>query len=207
MRARGSTRHAPKPASTRFSARRPTLRQFFTTILLTGLALACMSVLLPAGPSAPWLLEPEPTLEWTLTLSGSGMLLSAFFLFFFGYQRLTIDGSAIRVKSTATLYRLRSFDAREVSAIRYSGPGSQSMSIALSLQLAPSGDGMPRSVSFAAVMWWSESAAIDNAVFEALVAAVARVQPDIVVEGLPASYDGPLRAPVLLDAPTPLDDS
>lgn len=198
MRARASKR-VPRPPVTTFAAHRPTARQFFATVLLTGLVLACVAVLLPASPRASWSPEPEPTLEWTLMLSGAGMLPASFFLVLIGYQRLTIDGSAIRVKSTATMYRWRSFDAREVSAIRYCGPG-QSMSVSLTLMLAPEGEGAARPVTFAAVMWWSESAVIDNAVFKAVVGAVARVRPNIVVEGLPAGYDGPLRAPALLDA-------
>lgn len=199
MRARGSKPHAPGPAPAEtFAAHRPTARQFILTTLLVALALVAISVWFPAGPSAPWLPKPKPTLEWTLFLSGSGTSFAAILLVFIGYQRLTIDGSAIRVKSTATLYRWRCFDASQVRAIRYSGPGFQSMSIALTLHLAPGPDGDAQPVTFGTSMWWSESAAIDNAVFLAVVAAVARVRPEIVVEGLPPGYTGLLRAPASL---------
>lgn len=198
MSARGSEPHAPGPPARTFAAHRPTARPFILTTLFVALALAAISILFPAGPSAPWLPKPKPTLEWTLFLSGSGTLLAAILLVFIGYQRLTIDGSAIRVRSTATLYRWRCFDASQVRAIRYSGPGFQSMSIGITLHLAPGPEGAAQPVTFGTSMWWSESAAIDNAVFLAVVAAVARAHPGILVEGLPPDYAGPLRAPASL---------
>lgn len=72
------------------------------------------------------------------------------------------------------------------------------MSVGLSLALSASQDGSVRSLPSWASMWCSESSAIDNPVFLALVGAVARPSPEIVVEGLPASYAGPLRTPALL---------
>ncbi len=198
MRARASKPCAPHPAASTFAAHRPTAKQLILTTLLVALVLVAISVLFPAGPRAPWLPEPQPTLEWTLFLSGGGTLFAALMLVFIGYQRLAIDGSSIRVKSTATLYRWRCFDASRVRAIRYSGPGFQSMSIGLTLHLAPGPEDDAQPVTFGTSMWSSESAAIDNAVFLALVAAVARAHPNIVVEGLPPDYAGPLRAPASL---------
>lgn len=88
-----------------FAAHRPTARQFLATMLLVGLVLGAVSVLFPAGPRAPWRPSPRPTLAWTLLLAGGGSLFAAGMLLLIGYQRLVIEGSAIRVKSTATLYR------------------------------------------------------------------------------------------------------
>ena len=198
MRARSKERANPKPPTTTFSAHRPTTRQLILTTVLVCLALVLISILFPAGPTAPWLPDPKPMLEWTLLLSGVGTSFAFVMLCFMGYQRVHIDGSAIRVKSTATMFRWQSFDASEVRTIRYAGPGFQSMSICLYLRLAPAGNGDTRVVPFATATWWSESAAIDNAVYLAVVAAVARVQPQIVVENLPADYAGPLRTPALL---------
>ena len=198
MRARASRRPHLKSPSKTFSAHRPTARQLTLTTLIVGMVLAGVSVLFPAGPTEPWLPDPEPTLEWTLMLSGAGMLFAASILFLMGYQRFHIDGSAIRVKSAATMFRWQSFDASKVRTIRYAGPGFQSMSICLYLRLAPDANGDVRVVPFASVSWWSETAAIDNAVYLAVVAAVARVRPGIVVEDLPAEYTGPLRTPAVL---------
>ena len=198
MRARGKGRPMSKPPSATFSAHRPTARQLNLTTVLVCLALVLISILFPAGPTAPWLPDPEPTLEWTLLLSGVGTLFTFVMLCFMGYQRIDIDGSTIRVKSTATMFRWQSFDASEVRTIRYAGTGFQNMSICLNLRLAPEPNGDARVVPFASTSWWSESAAIDNPVYLAVVAAVARVHPEIVVENLPADYAGPLRTPALL---------
>jgi len=198
MRARGKGRSAPKPPGTSFVAHRPTARQLILTTSLVCLALVLISILFPAGPRAPWLPDPEPTLEWTLLLSGIGTLFAFVMLCLMGYQRVHIDGSAIRVKSTATMFRWQSFDASEVRTIRYTGTGFQNMSICLYLRLAPEANGDVRVVPFASASWWSESAAIDNPVYLAVVAAVARAHPGIVVENLPADYAGPLRSPALL---------
>jgi len=198
VRARASKRATPKSPGTSFSAHRPTARQLILTTLIVGLVLAIISILFPAGPTAPWLPDPEPTLEWTLLLSGVGTLFAFVMLSFMGYQRVHIDGSAIRVKSTATMFRWQGFNAADVRTIRYAGPGFQSMSICLYLRLAPEPNGEPRVVPFASSTWWNESAAIDSAVYLAVVAAVARAQPGIVVENLPADYAGPLRTPALL---------
>jgi len=198
MRARSKGRAMSKPPGTSFSAHRPTARQLILTTLTVGLALALVSIVYPAGSRAPWLPDPKPELEWTLILSGGGMLFAIIMLYFIGYQRVHIEGSSIRVKNTAIMFRWHSFDASEVCAIRYAGPGSQSMSICLYLRLTPEANGDARVVPFASATWWNESAAIDNAVYLAVVAAVARIQPGIVVENLPADYAGALRTPALL---------
>jgi len=198
MRARSKGRAISKPPGTSFSAHRPTAKQLILTTLLVCLALVLVSILFPAGPTAPWLPDPEPTLEWTLMLSGIGTLFAFIMLCFMGYQRVHIDGSAIRVKSTATMFRWQSFDASDVRTIRYTGTGFQNMSICLYLRLAPVANGDARVVPFASASWWSEAAAIDNPVYLAVVAAVARMRPEIAVENLPADYAGPLRTPALL---------
>lgn len=198
MRARCKARTMLKPSGTTFSAHRPTARQLILTTVLVSLALVLISILFPAGPTAPWLPDPKPTLGWTLMLSGVGTLFAFVMLCFMGYQRVHIDGSAIRVKSTATMFRWQSFDASEVRAIRYTGTGFQNMSICLHLRLAPAANGDARVVPFASTSWWSESATIDNAVYLVVVAAVARVQPGVVVGNLPADYEGPLRTPAVL---------
>ncbi|MCD2517304.1 hypothetical protein LQ564_13400 [Massilia sp. G4R7] len=131
MRARGKGRANLKPPGTCFSAHRPTARQLILTTVLVCLALVLISILFPAGPTAPWLRDPKPTLGWTLMLSGIGTLFAFVMLCFMSYQRVHIDGSTIRVKSTATMFRWQSFDASQVRTIRYTGTGFQNMSICL----------------------------------------------------------------------------
>lgn len=111
-------------------------------------------------------------------------------------QRVVVDGTRVHVMSFLSGLRWRVFDAREVSEVRFQagGHGALVHQLALSLQPAPHRSWKAVTLSVSSTHW-KYHAGIDVPVLLAVMGAVAQVQPDLVVKGLPEDYAGVLPAP------------
>lgn len=178
-----------------FSFARPTL--WHTVLGMAGgmSFFGLFAVLLPPGPSAPWLPAPSLDVFWVAGMVLAGAVLALLVAVPMGAQRVEIEGTTVRVRNLATLHRWRTFDVSEVSGLDLTGKGNDSFVLRLVVGLAAAPHRAWNRIDITSFRKSHGDGDIDAPVFVAFVRCVARIHPDIEVGQLPPSYDGALRRP------------
>ncbi|NRR34001.1 hypothetical protein HSX11_27880 [Oxalobacteraceae bacterium] len=178
-----------------FSFARPTLWHAMLWMAAGMSFFGLFAVLLPPGPSAPWLPAPGLDAFWMAGMMLAGAVFALLVAVPLGAQRVEIEGTTVRVRNLATLHRWRAFDLSEVTGLDLTGQGNDSFVLSLVVGLSAAPHRSWNRIDITSMRKTHGDGDLDAPVFVALVRCLARMHTDIEVGQLPPSYDGVLRRP------------